>query len=386
METAESFRRSSFAAAFALAGFALAGFEAPALGVAAAPLAAVPRPVPTLRTADDPKLDDASRTAILEGVLRRIGEEYVLADLAEAMTKDVRERIAEGDYENYSKTSTLCDALTRHLRGVSKDKHLAVVFHAEPRPAGPDAVAPPSPEALEERRRASARGNFGFVKVEILPGNVGYLDVRGFAPVEFARGAAAAAMGFLAGTDALIVDLRTNGGGEPAMVAHLASYFFDEEPVHLNDLWERAGDRTEEWWTERSLPGPRYGAARPVFVLTSRQTFSGGEEFAYDLQTQRRAPIVGDPTGGGAHPTKGVRLSDHVDLHLPFARAVNPITKTNWEGVGVKPDVAVAAEKALSTAHALAARRLLESNPAPEIAEGLRVALAGLEPPAGGNP
>jgi C-terminal processing protease CtpA/Prc len=162
-------------------------------------------------------------------------------------------------------------------------------------------------------------------------------------------------MGFVAHTDALIFDLRQNGGGDPAMVTFIASYLFDK-PTHLNDLYNRKEDSTQQFWTLSYVPGERL-AKQPVFVLTSKRTFSGAEEFCYDLKNQKRATIVGETTGGGAHPVGGHPVADYFMVGVPFAKAINPITKTNWEGTGVEPDVKVSAADALTTAEKLAAEK-----------------------------
>jgi C-terminal processing protease CtpA/Prc len=173
-----------------------------------------------------------------------------------------------------------------------------------------------------------------------------------FADPQLCGATAAAAMNFLAGTRAIIFDLRANGGGDPAMVALLSSYLF-AEPTHLNDLWERKTGTTQQFWTLPYVPGRRMDG-KPVYVLTSHRTFSGAEEFAYNLKNLKRATIVGEVTGGGAHPVSPHRIDDHFVIGVPFARAVNPISKTNWEGTGVEPDVKVAAADALDTAVKLA--------------------------------
>src|SRR2546423_8603217 len=168
-------------------------------------------------------------------------------------------------------------------------------------------------------------------------------------------------MNFLSNVDALIFDLRDNGGGTPEMVAYISTYLFDE-PTPLNDLYNRKEDSTTQFWTLPYVPGKRF-AGKPVFVLTSRRTFSGAEEFTYNLKNLKRATIVGETTGGGAHPVSGQRIDEHFIIGVPFARAINPITKTNWEGTGIEPDVKVPAAEALSTAQKLAAERLTPRTP-----------------------
>jgi C-terminal processing protease CtpA/Prc len=230
-------------------------------------------------------------------------------------------------------------------------------------PPRPNDDAKPNPreqaERREQMRSRMAAGNFGFEKLERLEGNVGYIDLRGFAPAEMAGESAAAAMNFLTNTDALIIDLRKNGGGDPSMVALLCSYLFSPEPVHLNDLYFRPDDSTHQWWTFPYVPGKRY-EDKPVYLLTSQRTFSAEEEFTYNLKNLKRVTIVGETTGGGAHPGGGRPLDDHFGMFVPTGRAINPITKTNWEGTGVPPDVAVPADAALKTAHLAALRKIAE--------------------------
>jgi C-terminal processing protease CtpA/Prc len=199
------------------------------------------------------------------------------------------------------------------------------------------------------------RGNCAFEKVEWLPSNIGYLKFNGFADPEICGPTVAAAMGFLANVDALIIDLRNNGGGSPEMVAYVCSYLFTER-THLNDLYNRKEDKTTEFWT-KDVPGPRL-AKQPVLVLTSKRTFSGAEEFTYNLKNLKRATIIGETTGGGAHPVSGHRIDDHFMIGVPDARAINPITKTNWEGTGVEPDIKVPASDALEVAKKMAAEQI----------------------------
>jgi C-terminal processing protease CtpA/Prc len=206
-----------------------------------------------------------------------------------------------------------------------------------------------------------ARLNFGVSKVEVLPGNVGLLDLRAFAPKALSAPALGAAMSLLAHTEALIFDLRANGGGDPETVAFLCSYLFPEgRRVHLNDIYDRPKNQTRQFWTDPTVPGPRY-ADKPIYVLTSARTFSGAEEFSYNLQTQKRATLIGETTGGGAHPGGPVALGAGFVAFVPTGRAINPITKTNWEGTGVKPDLPTPAANALKVAHQRALRALLKA-------------------------
>jgi C-terminal processing protease CtpA/Prc len=220
-------------------------------------------------------------------------------------------------------------------------------------PDRPD--GPPDADAVAQYRKEMERMNCGFVKVEILPGNVGYLKFDMFADPDVCGPTAVAAMNFLAHVDAIIFDLRENGGGDPEMIALLSTYLFSE-PTHLNDLWERKDDTTHQHWTLPYVPGTRLDG-KPVYVLTSSQTFSGAEEFSYNLKNLKRATIIGETTGGGAHPVAGHRIDDHFMIGVPFARAINPISKTNWEGTGVEPDIKVPATDALTTAQKLAAEK-----------------------------
>jgi C-terminal processing protease CtpA/Prc len=191
------------------------------------------------------------------------------------------------------------------------------------------------------------------------------LTIEGFPPSDEdeAREAIAAQMSEVAGADALLIDLRENHGGRPDTVALVASYLFDAAPVHLNDMYLRDSASTKQYWTVRDLRGTRYGGKKPVYVLTSHRTFSGGEELAYDLQCLHRAQVVGETTGGGANPGDFRELDDWFRVFVPNGRPINPITKTNWEGVGVAPDIPVSADAALDEAHRRALRDLSGTNP-----------------------
>lgn len=294
------------------------------------------------------RIDAATRARVIENAIAQLDSHYVFPDVAKQMATAVRARLKRGEYDAVTNGLTFANLLTAHFRDVSRDRHLGVNFAAG---GVPNQTAGQRPDSAAQARHRSQllRDNCGFVKVEQLPGNVGYVKFNFFGEPDICGPTASAAMNFVANADALIVDLRDNGGGDPAMVAYVSSWLFPRR-THLNDIWERTTNRTEEYWTNPDVPGTKLGEGRPVFVLTSSRTFSGAEEFSYNLKNLKRATIVGETTGGGAHPVSGHRIDERFTIGVPFARAINPITKTNWEGTGVEPDVKVPASDALATA------------------------------------
>jgi len=236
-------------------------------------------------------------------------------------------------------------------------------------------------------RRMGRLDNFGIRRVERLDGNVGYIDLRRMAVAANAGPAITAAMELVAGTYALLIDMRHNGGGAPDGVVFWCSYLFGEEnPTHLNDIFRADTGETRQFWALPYVPGTRY-PDQPVFLLTSARTFSGGEDLCYTLQALGRAEVIGETTGGGAHPTRPFPVSAAVHIAVPFARSVNPVTGTNWQGTGVVPDVAVAAEQAYDVAYARALDRVLAMDDVPPpVADEAREALAGLNGAAQAEP
>src|SRR5438552_6160699 len=305
------------------------------------------------------KIDAATRTRVIDGAIAQLNEFYVFAETAKKMADAVKAKQKKGDYDSITDGDAFAKMLTDNFQEVSHDKHLRMNFSPAPLPDRPD--GPPNAEDRARYRKDMKRMNCGFEKVEILSGNVGYLKFNFFADPDVCGPTAVAAMNFLANVDAIIFDLRENGGGHPKMIALVSTYLFSQR-THLNDLWTRKGDSTDQYWTLPYVPGKRLDG-KPAFVLTSKDTFSGAEEFSYNLKNLKRATIVGETTGGGAHPVNGHRIDDHFMLGVPFARAINPISKTNWEGTGVEPDVKIPAADALATAQKLAAEKLSSKEP-----------------------
>jgi Peptidase family S41/N-terminal domain of Peptidase_S41 in eukaryotic IRBP len=344
---------------------------------------------PRISMPDDGSLDaeQMSGREIVTTALSLLRANYVFPEVAEQAATAVEARLAAGEYDDLDEI-TLAELVTRHLQDVTGDKHLRLRAGGGPPPGPGGPVPAPGPEPRDrEARRAKMRrigqlDNFGIHRVERLDGNVGYLDVRGV-PMPVAAGPAiAAAMELVAGTYALIIDLRRNGGGSPEGVVFWCSYLLDEKPVHLNDIFHADTGETRQFWSLPYVPGTRY-TDRPVYVLTSQRTFSGGEDFAYTLQALGRAELIGETTGGGAHPTRGFPISRAVHIGIPFARSINPVTGTNWQGTGVIPDVGVPEAEAHDVAYGKALRHVLDLDDVPPPVEHeARDSLAGLE--AGG--
>ena len=327
--------------------------------------------------ATDFPIDPAARQAVLAGLLDKL-DRYVYPEVAEQIRQDIQERLADGGYGDVTGGPQLADTLTAQLQALSQDPQLRLYFSPDPLPHL-EPQADPTAEEIARQQHLSSLRNFDFNRVERWHGNVGYLELFGFEPPEFAGDTAAAAMAFLAHTSALIIDLRHNRGGSPGLVAMLCSYLFPAYPaLHLNSLYWRETDSTHQWWTLPYVPGQRY-LDKPVFVLIGQETFSAAEEFAYNLQTRQRATIIGETSRGGAHPGSGHRLHDHFWVFIPNGRAINPVTGTNWNGTGVIPDVKVPAELAPKTAHVIALSQLFESAQEPSFRRELGEALQRAE-------
>ena len=325
----------------------------------------------------DLTIDAAMRTQVIDGILKRLNDSYVFPEVAKRMEESIRDRVAKKEYDQITSAKEFATTLTKDLQAVSNDKHLRVRYSHQPiLERGPRRE--PTAAEREQRQRDLTWMNHGFTKVERLRGNVGYLEFNHFADEELGAETVASAMNFLNGTDALIIDLRGNGGGNPAMVALICSYLFGPEPVHLNDLYWREGNRTEEFWTRKDVAGKRY-LNKDVYVLTSKRTFSGAEEFTYNLKNLKRATIIGETTGGGAHPGGGFRISEHFGMFVPTGRAISPITKTNWEGTGVTPDISVPADQALLVARITALKKSLPTLTQPDFKAGVEEEIQRLE-------
>ncbi len=311
-----------------------------------------------------PMIDAEERKAVVEDLSKELNQSYVFPEVAREMSALMKKKLEAGKYKSLDNPIDFGDQLTADLQSISHDKHLRVNFNPDQNKGMRSGRGQESEEDREKRmdamRKQMQRGNYGFKEVKILEGNVGYLDLRGFMNPAEAGETATAAMNMLQNTEAIIFDLRSNGGGDPGMIQLLTSYLYDKnDRIHLNSFYFRPSDDTTQTWTLPYVPGARNPEAE-VFVLTSNYTFSAAEEFTYNLKNLERATIVGETTGGGAHPGGTRPIAERFVAFVPVGRAINPVTNTNWEGTGVSPHVSVPKENALKVAHQMAMEKLAE--------------------------
>jgi hypothetical protein len=299
----------------------------------------------------------AERQLVIDRIEKRLKTSYVMPEMGQQLIASLDAHRKQGDYEGITDGVLLAARLTNDLQIVSHDRHLRIEYSADKLP--PEQGGP-SAEEEQQYHQELARTNCGFQRVEILPGNVGYVQFNYFGAPDACSATVATAIKFVVHTDAVIFDIRQNHGGDPAMVALLSSYLFDS-PTHLDDLYNRRENKTTQYWTTPDKVTDRL-TTQPVYVLTSRMSFSGAEQFCYDLHNLHRAILIGEKTGGAAHPTRNHRIDDHFLIATPEYRYINAITRTDWEGEGVTPDVPAAPWNALTAAEKIALTRLHRSN------------------------
>ncbi|WP_309117170.1 S41 family peptidase [Saccharothrix sp.] len=292
-------------------------------------------------------------TSIVTRTRELLVEHYVFPDVAARL-----DTFLAGRTDHYATATTpeeLGKLVTEDLQSVNGDRHLRLKHHVDEVPEGDDAAA----EHQIRRELDLAMG--GVPLLRQLPGRVAHLELAPYLfPVRLCADVVAAAFTLVARAEALIIDLRRNRGGDPHTVALVCSYLL-AEPTHLNTMYQRDDESSHQFWSLPVVPGPRFDPSKPVYVLTSGTTFSAAEELSYDLQQLKRATIVGETTGGGAHPRRGFTVHPHLEATIPTARAINPVSGTNWELIGVRPDIAVPADEALDRAHREALSHLGDS-------------------------
>lgn len=302
------------------------------------------------------KIDCRGLIKVLNDAIER---NYVFHDVALKITAHLNQRLNRGGYDCYEEHSTLATVITDDIYEVSRDHHLRVRYNPGTVSNPEDDSMTITREMIEEMSYELAEENFGFDKVERLQGNIGYIHLRYFAPAEIGGETATAAMSFISHTTSLILDLRGNHGGVPSMVDLLCGYLF-RPSIHLDSLYWAKQGRTEQHWSLPYVPGKHYGT-KPVYVLISDTTFSAAEEFAYTLKHYQRATLIGEKTPGGANPGRAFQITSDFEVFVPLGHAVHPITNSNWEGIGVIPDISLPAEDAFDHAYRMALQNALST-------------------------
>jgi C-terminal processing protease CtpA/Prc len=294
---------------------------------------------------------------VIEQAAEVIEARYVDPAIGRKVAQAIRQQANADAFKQDRDPEAFAQALTMELRKLSGDGHFRINYSAQPVPL-PDAKAADQYEEDDDSWAGPAI-NYGFEGVRRLDGDIGYLDLRVFAPPRVAADMLQSAMTLLAQSKALIIDLRNNGGGDGSMDVLMAGYLLDQ-PAEMSATFDRPSNRLTRATSPVWVPGRRFGGTKPIYVLISHKTFSAAEAFTYDLQAMKRVTVVGEASGGGAHPYERRRLTDHFLIKLPEMRSINPITGTDWQGVGVKPDVPtspeLALDKALELAHGAVAK------------------------------
>ena len=295
-------------------------------------------------------LSEAYKKETIEKLSLLMQDLYIYPDSAKKTSEHLYKQYEAGYFDKYKDNETFATVLTESVQSVNKDKHMRIMSNAP-------YIAPQNTLEAKSAHRMGQINNYrsinhGFKELKMLEGNVAYLDLRMFAPMERAKEMTDAYMRMLSLSDAVIIDLTQNGGGDPSMVQYLCSYFFDKK-IHLNSLYYREGDRTEEFWILEKVGGKKL-VDIPLFIMIGDETFSGAEEFSYNMQTQKRATLIGQTSAGAANPGGTRGINEHLSVFIPTGRAINPITNTSWEGVGVQPEILTNKEETFDQALILA--------------------------------
>ncbi len=334
---------------------------------------------------EPPVMTNEYKSTLVDSLASVFDRIYIFPDKGRDIANALRSNLKSGAYSDIDDPMTLAGKIEQDVLDACHDKHLGVRYNPdEVRRMGLETgkTEEEQQQAYHERVERERKNNFGFNRLEILMGNIAYLRFDRFSGLPEAYPVAIAAMNYVSHCDGLIIDLRYNGGGSAYMIQLISSYLTDEfkDPVHLNTFYHRESDTSDQTWTLPYVPGKRIPDV-PVYLLTSEYTFSAAEEFTYNLKNYQRATIVGETTGGGAHPVTFVAVDDWFIAKIPNGRAINPISKTNWEGTGIEPDIEVPADDAKDVAYRKILEKLLEDAKTPSdrfmyewVLDGLKIA------------
>lgn len=310
----------------------------------------------SLKAQNDQHLDINLKKEIIDTVLSCFGNNYVYPQVAKTLKDTILHKYKKGEYSQVTLTNDLIEQLSLDLRKIANDRHIGIKYVKESENSTSKSKHSLLSEGLEEKRRQ----NFNFKIAEWFPGNVGYIRFDRFEDPEYAGETVTSAVNFIHDCDAIIIDLRYNYGGEEKMVRFLSSYFFSD-PTLLNSRYFTHKDSLVQSWTNSYVPGKKI-IDKDVYILTSRNTASAAEAFTYILKNYNRAIIIGETTKGAAHWVEYYYFpSLNIEIKLPVARPINPVTGTNWEKTGIKPDIEIEEYKAYNKSYVIALEKLYES-------------------------
>lgn len=309
-------------------------------------------------SAQNKQITKKEKEEIISMISANLLETYIDLDTA----KKIISSIKPNKYNTVTDYGMFAEIVTQDLQNVSRDLHLKLNYEPKKIARSKRLI----PEATKRKRKKMitskmAEVNYGFTEIKILKGNIGYLNLHMFADTTYAKDAARSAMTFLRNTNAVIIDLRINGGGVPSMIQLLSSYFTDAKPVLLSNFYERKTNTKSQLFTFETIDGKRM-TNTPLYILTSKNTFSAAEAFTYTLKHLNKAVVVGQITKGGANRTKKINLNDDFSISMPYIKAIHPVTKTNWEGKGVLPTIKTSEKDAFIIAYIDAINKTVVQN------------------------
>lgn len=311
----------------------------------------------SLQAQDTHNLDMQNRNVMIDTILTCFKINYVYPETAISLKDSIDLRNKKGEYSNFTDVEEFLTRLSSDIRKITQDKHIGINYIVN----SDYETRQNKHSLLSEQLNEKKKKNFNFRKVEWLPGNIGYFRFDIFEDPQYAGETAKSAINFISNCDAIIIDLRYNSGGEEKMVRYLASYFF-AEPTLLTIRYFAKQDSIVQSWTDSYTPGKKL-IDKDIYILTSSNTASGAEAFTYILKNYDKATIIGENTRGAAHWVEYFYYSTlKIEIKLPVARPINPVSKTNWEKTGIKPDIEIPEHKALDKAYILALEKLIKTN------------------------
>ena len=315
-------------------------------------------------TSAQEKLSQSEKQIIIDTLCSMLEKLYPIPGTGQKTSAAIHKKYEEGKYSEYKIISEFVQQLNDDLESISKDGHLGIIYDPVMVSAlkGEEETGEKG-DSYEKITAESERwNNYGFKELKILEGNIGYLDLRTFFSLKYAGQTAAAAMNFFSDCNALIIDLRRNGGGWDDMVTFLASYFINDNDDIIFSITSSTLDSS--YFASKPyvyLPGKKLTDI-PLVILTSNSTASAAEAFTNIMKHfSKHASVIGETTAGAENPVDDVILFGDYILRIPTWKKIYSYDKSGWEGKGIKPDIEIESEKALNYSHKFLLHKLLDA-------------------------